>query len=100
MTSRWPWPSRGGGLEVLSNAVSPGWVPTKMGGAGAPDDLTQGYLTQAWLAVSDEPAALVSGCCFLHKQQQQQFHPAARSPEVQDALTDYCARLSGIPLPT
>jgi NAD(P)-dependent dehydrogenase (short-subunit alcohol dehydrogenase family) len=87
---RWP--------EVLSNAVGPGWVPTKMGGAGAPDDLTQGYLTQAWLAVSDEPAALVSGCCFFHKQQQQ-FHPAARSPEVQDALTGYCARLSGIPLP-
>jgi NAD(P)-dependent dehydrogenase (short-subunit alcohol dehydrogenase family) len=26
-------------------------------------------------------------------------HPAARSPESQDALTDYCAQLSGIPLP-
>jgi NAD(P)-dependent dehydrogenase (short-subunit alcohol dehydrogenase family) len=86
---RWP--------EVLSNAVGPGWVPTRMGGASAPDDLAQGSLTQAWLAVSDEPAALVSGCYFFHKQQQ--FHPAARSPEVQDALTNYCARLSGIQLP-
>jgi NAD(P)-dependent dehydrogenase (short-subunit alcohol dehydrogenase family) len=27
---RWP--------GVLSNAVEPGWVPTKMGGPGAPDD--------------------------------------------------------------
>src|SRR4051812_46339576 len=27
---RWP--------DVLSNAVDPGWVPTKMGGPGAPDD--------------------------------------------------------------
>jgi NAD(P)-dependent dehydrogenase (short-subunit alcohol dehydrogenase family) len=27
---RWP--------DVLSNAVTPGWVATKMGGAGAPDD--------------------------------------------------------------
>ena len=69
-----------------------------MGGTGAPDDLAQGYLTQAWLAVSDQPAALVSGCCFFHKHQQQ-FHPAARSPAVQDGLADYCARLSGIPLP-
>jgi NAD(P)-dependent dehydrogenase (short-subunit alcohol dehydrogenase family) len=87
---RWP--------DVRSNAVSPGWVPTKMGGAGAPDDLVQGVLTQAWLAVSDEPAALVSGGYFFHKQPQQP-HPAARSPEVQDALTDYCGRLSGIALP-
>ena len=44
---RWP--------GVLSNAVDPGWVPTKMGGAGAPDDLTMGYLTQTWLAVSNDP---------------------------------------------
>jgi NAD(P)-dependent dehydrogenase (short-subunit alcohol dehydrogenase family) len=87
---RWP--------HALSNAVNPGWVPTKMGGAGAPDDFTRGILTQAWLAVSDEPAALVSGDYFFHKRPQQ-CHPAARSPEVQDALTDYCARLSGIPLP-
>jgi NAD(P)-dependent dehydrogenase (short-subunit alcohol dehydrogenase family) len=87
---RWP--------HVRSNAVNPGWVPTKMGGAGAPDDLAQGALTQAWLAVSDDPAALVSGRYFFHKQPEQ-FHPAARSPKVQDVLTDYCARLSGIPLP-
>ena len=32
--------------DVLSNAVDPGWLPTKMGGPGAPDDLTQGHLTQ------------------------------------------------------
>src|ERR1700739_2400196 len=47
--------------EVLSNAVDPGWVPTKMGGAGAPDDLVMGHLTQTWLAVSDDPAATVTG---------------------------------------
>jgi len=42
---------------VLSNAVDPGWVPTKMGGAGAPDDLEMGHLTQTWLATSDTGAA-------------------------------------------
>ena len=46
--------------DVLSNAVDPGWVPTNMGGAGAPDDLEQGHLTQTWLAVSDDPAAMVT----------------------------------------
>jgi NAD(P)-dependent dehydrogenase (short-subunit alcohol dehydrogenase family) len=50
---RWP--------DVLSNVVDPGWVPTKMGGAGAPDDLEKGHLTQTWLAVSDEAAALGAG---------------------------------------
>jgi NAD(P)-dependent dehydrogenase (short-subunit alcohol dehydrogenase family) len=84
--------------HVSSNAMTPGWVPTKMGGAGAPDDLAQGALTQAWLAVSDEPAALVSGHYFFHKRPQQS-HPAARSAQFQDALTDYCEQLSGIALP-
>jgi NAD(P)-dependent dehydrogenase (short-subunit alcohol dehydrogenase family) len=87
---RWP--------DVLSNAVNPGWVPTKMAGAGAPDDLTQGALTQVWLAAGDEPAILVSGEYFFHKQRQQ-AHRAARSAKFQDALTDYCAQLSGIRLP-
>jgi NAD(P)-dependent dehydrogenase (short-subunit alcohol dehydrogenase family) len=35
---------------VLSNAVDPGWVPTKMGGPNAPDDLELGHRTQEWLA--------------------------------------------------
>ena len=39
--------------EVLSNAVDPGWVPTKMGGPAATGDLQAGYLTQTWLAVSE-----------------------------------------------
>jgi NAD(P)-dependent dehydrogenase (short-subunit alcohol dehydrogenase family) len=30
---RWP--------DVFSNALEPGWVPTKMGGADAPDDINQ-----------------------------------------------------------
>ena len=37
---------------VLSNAVDPGWVPTKMGGRGAPGDLSQAHLTQVWLATA------------------------------------------------
>jgi NAD(P)-dependent dehydrogenase (short-subunit alcohol dehydrogenase family) len=52
--------------EVLSNALKPGWVPTKMGGPGAPDDLDAGRRTQVWLAVSDDAAARVSGKYFYH----------------------------------
>jgi NAD(P)-dependent dehydrogenase (short-subunit alcohol dehydrogenase family) len=44
--------------QAFSNAVDPGWVRTKM---SAPVDLDTGQRTQTWLAVSDEPAAMVSG---------------------------------------
>jgi NAD(P)-dependent dehydrogenase (short-subunit alcohol dehydrogenase family) len=86
------WPA------VLSNAVDPGWVPTKMGGRGAPDDLSQGAETQAWLAVSDEPAARVTGEYFYHKRPRA-THPAARDPDVQGALLEACAGISGVALP-
>jgi hypothetical protein len=36
--------------------MTPGWVPTKMGGAGAPDHIHQAHLTQVWLATSDDHA--------------------------------------------
>jgi NAD(P)-dependent dehydrogenase (short-subunit alcohol dehydrogenase family) len=87
---RWP--------DVLSNALEPGWVPTKMGGAAAPDDMDQAHRTQAWLAVSDDPEARVSGQYFYHLKQRAP-DPAARDPARQDALVAACQRLSGIALP-
>jgi NAD(P)-dependent dehydrogenase (short-subunit alcohol dehydrogenase family) len=87
---RWP--------GVRSNAVTPGWVATKMGGAGAPDDLALGAVTQAWLAVSDDPGALVTGRYFYHQRERPPL-PAAKRAGLQDALLDYCAGLTGTPLP-
>ena len=52
--------------DVYSNAVNPGWVPTKMGGIGAPDNLQKGYETQAWLALSNDEEAKVTGEYFYH----------------------------------
>ena len=68
-----------------------------MGGTGAPDDLDQGHLTQAWLAVSDDPGARVTGGYFYH-QRQRDVHPAAQGPELQDRLLDYCRDMSGVAL--
>jgi NAD(P)-dependent dehydrogenase (short-subunit alcohol dehydrogenase family) len=83
--------------QVLSNAVDPGWVPTKMGGAAATGDLQLGYLTQTWLAASNDPAATVSGGYWYHRQRQQ---PAsqARDPAFQDRLMDQLAALTGVTL--
>jgi NAD(P)-dependent dehydrogenase (short-subunit alcohol dehydrogenase family) len=83
---RWP--------QVRSNSVEPGWVPTRMGGPGAPDDLDQGAVTQAWLAVGDDKAAKLTGRHFYHRRERSA--PAeAHEPAVQDALLDYCAELTG-----
>jgi NAD(P)-dependent dehydrogenase (short-subunit alcohol dehydrogenase family) len=83
--------------DVLSNTVDPGWVPTKMGGPGATGDLEQGYLTQTWLAVSNDTAATVSGGYWYHRQLQEPA-PQARDPAFQDELIDRLAALTGITL--
>jgi NAD(P)-dependent dehydrogenase (short-subunit alcohol dehydrogenase family) len=85
--------------DVLSNALEPGWVPTKMGGPSAPDDLESGSVTQVWLATSEDPAALVSGEYFYH-QKLKQPNPAARDEASQDALLAQCEKLSGVAPPT
>jgi NAD(P)-dependent dehydrogenase (short-subunit alcohol dehydrogenase family) len=81
--------------EILTNVVDPGWVPTKMGGAGAPDDLAAGHATQAWLAVSDENEACVTGKYWYHRRQQQ---PASITEDVsfQESVISKCAELTGL----
>lgn len=83
--------------DALVNAVEPGWVPTRTGGPRATGDLALGSLTQAWLATSDEPAARVTGGYFFH-QRPARLHQDARREDLQDALIDYCARVSGVAL--
>ncbi|HXD79142.1 MAG TPA: SDR family NAD(P)-dependent oxidoreductase [Puia sp.] len=84
--------------DVLSNAVDPGWVATKMGGPGAPDSLEEGSATQAWLAVSEDKAALASGHLFYHRKQRD-AHPAASAPEAQEKFLADCKRISGVGFP-
>jgi hypothetical protein len=86
---RWP--------EVFSNALEPGWVATKMGGSRAPDDLEQGHRTQAWLAVSDDPAAKVTGQYFYHLKTRKP-NPASRDVERQEQLLTACEQFSRVAL--
>ena len=83
--------------DVWSNAVDPGWVPTKMGGRGAPDDLRLGHLTQEWLATSDAPEARTSGGYWYH-QHRTEPHPAVLDPTFQDQLLDALGRFTGAPI--
>jgi NAD(P)-dependent dehydrogenase (short-subunit alcohol dehydrogenase family) len=82
---------------VLSNAVDPGWVPTRMGGQGAPDDLELGHRTQEWLASSDEPEALVSGRYWYHREQWEP-HRSVHDEAFQDRLLKTLAEETGTAL--
>ena len=86
------WPN------VLSNAMTPGWVPTKMGGEGAPDDIAQAHLTQAWLATSDEAGARTTGGYFYHLKPREP-NREAREVSLQDRLFDICRETSGVDMP-
>ena len=81
--------------DVLSNALEPGWVATKMGGPGAPDDLSAAHTTQVWLATSNDAAARVSGQYFYH-QKRLAPNPAARDVKKQDRLLQACQQFSGV----
>jgi NAD(P)-dependent dehydrogenase (short-subunit alcohol dehydrogenase family) len=82
---------------TLSNAVDPGWVPTRMGGPGAPDDLRLGHLTQEWLATSDDAEARTSGG-YWHHQRRRQPHRPVHDPRFQQELLDDLVQFTGISL--
>ena len=81
-----------------ANAVDPGWVPTRMGGRGAPDDLQEGYETQAWLAVSDDEKAKVSGRYFHHRKESR-HRPEADDVSLQERFLSLCEEITGASFP-
>lgn len=90
LARRWP--------HVLSNAVDPGWVPTRMGGPNAPDDLEQGHVTQAWLAAAEDDDARTSGGYWYHQRRREPAAPVRDAP-FQDAVVAKLAELTRVDLP-
>lgn len=84
---RWP--------DVYSNAIDPGWVPTRMGGLGALDDLQKGYETQVWLAAGNDEKAKVSGRYFFH-QKEKHHNPEADDAGLQERFLDLCKEITGV----
>ncbi|OQP57594.1 SDR family NAD(P)-dependent oxidoreductase [Niastella populi] len=83
---------------VYSNTIDPGWVPTKMGGRGAPDNLQKGYETQVWLATGNDSNARVSGHYFHHKKQRA-YNTAADDITLQEKLLQLCETITGVAFP-
>jgi NAD(P)-dependent dehydrogenase (short-subunit alcohol dehydrogenase family) len=88
VAERWP--------GTASHAVDPGWVPTRMGGAGAPDDLVAGHQTQVWLATGDDVEPPTGG--YWHHRRLEEPHPASQDPRFQAQLVDALQTLTDVPL--
>ena len=88
LASRWEGTS--------THAVYPGWVPTRMGGAGAPDDLEAGHQTQVWLATHHDVTPVTGG--YWYHRQVQTPHPAAQDEDFQARLIHALESHTGVPL--
>lgn len=91
VSRRWP--------TVLAHAVDPGWVPTRMGGRSAPDDLTEGHRTQEWLATAPASELHARTGGYWHRRRIQQPRPAAFDVRFEDELIDSPESRTGVRLP-
>ena len=82
--------------DVESNACTPGWVKTKMGGSGAPADAQQGARTQAHLA---DPKQNVGSGRYWANMQPSKVHTGAQDVGKQEEFLKICEKLSGVAFP-
>lgn len=90
VAEKWP--------DVYVNAINPGWVPTKMGGAGACDDLQKGFETQVWLADGTDENANITGH-YLHYKKDSRLAAVANDDDMQERLLKVCEQATGISFP-
>lgn len=85
--------------EQLWHAVDPGWVPTRMGGPEASDDLAEGHRTQKWLATAAVEEITPRSGGYWHHRQARRPHPAALDADFQTSLLLRLAETTGLTLP-
>jgi NAD(P)-dependent dehydrogenase (short-subunit alcohol dehydrogenase family) len=85
---RWP--------NVKSNALDPGWMPTKMGGGSAPGDVEDSIASYVMLAEGEEEKAKKSGCYFTPSKKEDKPVKETENVEMQDKLLEICAIFSGV----
>jgi NAD(P)-dependent dehydrogenase (short-subunit alcohol dehydrogenase family) len=79
---------------VLSNSLDPGWVQTKMGGTGAPDDIEKAVETYIHLAETAD----ATGKHWYHSQERS-AKKEAWDVERQDRLVGLLEKISGVSPP-
>lgn len=86
--------------EVKSNSIDPGWVPTRMGGPSAINDLNASVDIYTRLAEGDGELDTVSGKHFLATAGAEgPAHPSANDIEAQERLLAELEEITGVKLP-
>jgi len=83
--------------EVTSNAVSPGWVATKMGGSFASGSMRKGVDMTTWLAISDRKETGTWN--YYAAQDQKTLHKSANNESIQEEFLRICEEISGVSFP-
>ncbi len=83
---------------ITSNAVSPGWVATKMGGASAPGSMKKAVDLLSWLAVSERKETGTGK--YFAAQDRGVAHKSASDEQTQDEFLKICEKISGISFPS
>ena len=82
--------------STSSHAVDPGWVPTRIGGVGAPDDLAEGHRTQAWLATAPEESIEPRTAGYWHHRAPREPHRATRDRDFQAKVLEHLEKSTGL----
>jgi len=83
---------------VACNSLDPGWVPTKMGGSGAPDDIGAAVDTYVMLAEGKGAADGQTGK-YWYQSRERNFKVAASEEEKQEKLLGLLQGISGVMAP-
>lgn len=83
--------------EVKSNALSPGWVRTKMGGSTAPGSAEKG--ARLLIKLADSDLKDIGTGEYLSGEGSGAVHRAANDVKVQEEFLKICERISGVPFP-
>lgn len=84
--------------DTVAHVVDPGWVPTRMGGPGAPGDIEAGHRTQEWLATAPDGSIEPRTGGYWHHRKTRRSHPAASDPDFQHALLERLEAHTGVKL--
>lgn len=84
---------------VISNAMDPGWVPTKMGGAGASDDIKNSVRTVVSLALGEGNVKSTDNGKYWVNSRQDSPKAATLDETKQEELLRVCEEISGVSFP-